>query len=631
MSGAELGQSMFERFSCAAISAAILTMSAAFAASPPAQDAKVPSALARIGAISDPISPARIRGTRAHAKSDPSTCFDTLGPRKICGVQANGDVDAYLGIKYGNAQRWQRATIHNLPSGRTDADAYGAPCPQIDRARGVFGAEDCLFLNIWMPKGAGNIFGQKLPVMVFIHGGAFTGGSGGEEGFPSIYDGSALASKNIIVVTLNYRLGALGFLAANDQGVQTAGNFGLTDQQLALLWIQNNILYFGGDANDITVFGESAGAMSVGLHTFDMPRSKDLFKRAIMESNPMGEYYLENTGAETNRPYAQMIGKEYLDYLCGKVKKKARATCSGNWAHTLPMDVVVRAQDDFQQAHHEGSILETNSGYNLEHHLSGLRSLTWEPTVDHDVVIGEPFDGYADLGGNTRMPSKPLLFGMNKDEGVSAGALLGGSRDKPSGFEYGLLLAASFGSNAATVRADSRYESNGTNYDYYSAYGQAFANIVTDFSFVCGNDKAGQNILAQYPTQMIYAYYFKQPPFFDLMNPGHVDPSPDHGACMPAANNTCHTNELPYVFSTFGALHSAYRPRPGDGPLATKMTGDWTAFAKGQLNGWSVYDRASTANTLINNGSTNAPTENLDTVGHCSVWKSFDAYGRPNL
>jgi para-nitrobenzyl esterase len=625
---------MIGKFQCAAIAAAVFATSAALAASPPAQDAKVPSALARIGAVADPgnLAATRTRGTRAHAKSDASTCFDTLGQRKICGVQSNGDVDAYLGIKYGNAQRWQRATIHNLPSGRTDADAYGAPCPQIDGARGLVGAEDCLFLNIWMPKGAGNIFAQKLPVMVYIHGGAFTGGSGGEEGYPSIYDGGALAAKNVVVVTLNYRLGALGFLAASDQGVQTAGNFGLTDQQLALQWIHNNILFFGGDQSDITVFGESAGAMSIGLHTFDMPGSKDLFKRAIMESNPMGEYYLENTGAETNRPYAQMIGKEYLDYLCGKVKKKARADCSGNWAQTLPMDVVVRAQDEFLSAHHEGSIFENNSAYNVEHHLSGLRSLTWEPSVDHDIVIGEPFDGYADLGGSTRMPPKPLLFGMNKDEGAAAGVLVGGSRDKPSEFDYRVLLTVSFGSeNVAAIRADRRYESNGTNYDYYSAYGQALGNVITDFSFVCGNDKAAQNVLAQYPTQMIYSYYFKQPPFFDLMNPTHLDPSPDHGVCMPAANNTCHTNELPYVFSTFGALHSAYRPRPGDPRLATKMTGDWTAFAKGQLGGWAAYDRASTANTLIDNGASNAPTESLDTVGHCSVWKSFDAYGRPTL
>src|SRR5262249_35840451 len=139
-------------------------------------------------------------------------------------------------------------------------------------------SEDCLSINIWTPADASST--SNLPVMVYIYGGAYIfGGSASPT-----YNGAYLAAKGgVILVTFNYRIGALGFLA----GIEgLTGNYGLLDQQLALTWVKNNIANFGGDPSQVTIFGESAGAISVGLHLLSAPGSQDLFVAGIMESNP---------------------------------------------------------------------------------------------------------------------------------------------------------------------------------------------------------------------------------------------------------------------------------------------------------------------------------------------------------
>jgi para-nitrobenzyl esterase len=142
-------------------------------------------------------------------------------------------------------------------------------------------SEDCLTLNIWAPRDA-----RQAPVMFWIHGGAFVEGSGA---LP-YYNGSALARKGVVVVTINYRLGALGFFAHPELTAESPGepaaNFGLMDQIAALRWVRANIAQFGGDARSITIFGESAGANSVYL-LMGSPEAKGLFARAIAESGPI--------------------------------------------------------------------------------------------------------------------------------------------------------------------------------------------------------------------------------------------------------------------------------------------------------------------------------------------------------
>src|SRR5262245_53355247 len=221
-------------------------------------------------------------------------CVGTVDPPAgaVCGLAieapptTNRDLYSYRGIPYAlppvGDLRW--APPQPLPrwSDLRTATAFGAVCPQ-DGA--TDDSEDCLFLNIWTPRAAVERQ-QRLPVMVFIHGGFFVFGAGS---LP-LHDGSYLAaSGNVVVVTLNYRLGALGFLAVPELGL--TGNYGILDQREALRWVAENIAAFGGDPGKVTIFGESAGAMSVGLHLFSIPADRGRFRAAIMESNPLAIPY----------------------------------------------------------------------------------------------------------------------------------------------------------------------------------------------------------------------------------------------------------------------------------------------------------------------------------------------------
>ncbi len=148
-------------------------------------------------------------------------------------------------------------------------------CPQRG-VEGLIGAEDCLMLEVWTPL---HETATPLPVMVWIHGGGYTAGSG------YLTDGM-LPTREVVLVSINYRLGPLGFLAHPDlsaEGGGTSGNYGIQDQQLALQWVQDNVSAFGGDPEQVTIFGESAGGSAVGAHIWSS-RSTGLFHRAIMQS-----------------------------------------------------------------------------------------------------------------------------------------------------------------------------------------------------------------------------------------------------------------------------------------------------------------------------------------------------------
>lgn len=178
--------------------------------------------------------------------------------------------------------RWREPQPATPWTGERDARRSGSACMQQPGASLEGGgdpgplSEDCLTLNVWTPAAGG---GAKKPVMVWIHGGALVFGSGG---LP-LYDGAALARRDAVVVTLNYRLGALGFFAHPALGERSAMNFGLLDQIAALQWVQRNIAAFGGDPGNVTIFGESAGAQSV-LALYASPLARDLFHRGIAQS-----------------------------------------------------------------------------------------------------------------------------------------------------------------------------------------------------------------------------------------------------------------------------------------------------------------------------------------------------------
>jgi para-nitrobenzyl esterase len=197
--------------------------------------------------------------------------------------QETPDFKQFLGIRYAQppvgALRWQPPRPPAAAFGITKADAFGPHCPQNASAFGIPSTtEDCLFLNVFAPHAA--IPGAPyLPVMVWIHGGGLN------EGESDDFNPARLVAQGVIVVTLNYRLGALGFLAhpALETEGHPAVNYGLLDQQAALRWVRDNIAGFGGDPRNVTLFGQSAGAQSV-LSNLVSPGARGLFARAIEQS-----------------------------------------------------------------------------------------------------------------------------------------------------------------------------------------------------------------------------------------------------------------------------------------------------------------------------------------------------------
>lgn len=206
-----------------------------------------------------------------------------LGP--VSGA-SSGPVESFKGIPFAappvGALRWKAPAPVAAWSGVRDSSKFAASCYQQSRNGRVENlSEDCLYLNVWRPAGAKA--GAKLPVMVWIYGGAFVSGSGA---LP-VYDGTHFAETGVILVTLNYRLGNLGWFAhpelTKESGGQGTGDFGLMDQIAGLIWVRNNIASFGGDPANVTIFGESAGGMSVNLLMVS-PAARGLFAKAITES-----------------------------------------------------------------------------------------------------------------------------------------------------------------------------------------------------------------------------------------------------------------------------------------------------------------------------------------------------------
>src|SRR5882724_8661325 len=231
-------------------------------------------------------------------------------------------VNVFFGIRYGQAPlgtlRWKPPQAPNPGQGSIVAATIGHTCTQ-GRATD---SEDCLFLNVYTPSTA--TAKSKLPVFIWIHGGALVNGAGSD------YDPSVIVAQNdIIVVTINYRIGSLGFLAASVlaatapnafQNVGDAGNYGFMDQQFAMAWVQDNITAFGGDPETVTIGGESAGGLSVSSHlastnTFRGLTGRDLFEGAIIES---GAYmYHDVPSLATYQTLSNTFAQQDANQFCG--------------------------------------------------------------------------------------------------------------------------------------------------------------------------------------------------------------------------------------------------------------------------------------------------------------------------
>jgi para-nitrobenzyl esterase len=283
---------------------------------------------------------------------------------KVQGLEAGG-VHQFRGLPYARAERFRPPGPPEGWTGVREATEFGAIAPQNPSAtERLLGAaerpssEDCLFLNVYTP-GPGD---PVRPVMVWLHGGGFTAGSGDIVW----YDGSTLArTHDVVVVTVNYRLGALGFLHLDhlDRGFAGSGTNGIRDQIAALTWVRDNIAGFGGDPGNVTVFGESAGAMSVGS-LLGSPAAAGLFHRAIAQSGATAHVHAADTAEHVTGAFLGALGAGDLEALLD-----------------APVDEMLQAQAD------------VDAPLNQEVRGAGgvaVGALTFQPVVGGDVLPRSP-------------------------------------------------------------------------------------------------------------------------------------------------------------------------------------------------------------------------------------------------
>jgi para-nitrobenzyl esterase len=294
---------------------------------------------------------------------------------------ATGGVSAWKGVPFAappvGPLRWHGPEQHACWKNVVDASAFGAPCPQLDGDTAI-GNEDCLTLNVWRPdRGT-----KPRAVMVFVHGGGHVQGSTSQvTSGVTLYDGAHLAATgDVVVVTVQYRLGALGWLADDALGTakQPAGNYGLLDQIAALRWVQSNIAEFGGDPKRVLVFGESAGAVDTCLLVAS-PLATGLFSRAMMESGAC--VASDATTAE------QAAAKFQSAAGCTNVPDVAaclRAVPVDTVLHTVPSTV----------------------------NLATIGRPLYGPFVDGRVLPAAPLDLISEGKGN----HVPVVVGSNQDE-----------------------------------------------------------------------------------------------------------------------------------------------------------------------------------------------------------------------
>lgn len=301
----------------------------------------------------------------------------------------NQRVSVFRGVPFARAGRWRRPEPAAPWAGVLDAARFGAVCPQrvfepeggTELAAAEFYAvdypmsEDCLVANVWTPARDAD---EALPVAVYLHGGAFETGYG----WLNAYDGEGFGRRGVVLVTLNYRLNVFGFLALPELAAEDAegavGNYGLLDQLAGLDWVRRNIAAFGGDPGRVTVFGQSAGGMSVA-DLLNSPLSAGLLHGAIMQSG--GGLQRDTAGAPFALEAAFATGRAFL---------AASGLASLADARALPTD----------------ALLERYAAYSAEHRMP------FQPVVDGAVLPCPPTEYF----GAGRHADVPIIVGSTEDE-----------------------------------------------------------------------------------------------------------------------------------------------------------------------------------------------------------------------
>lgn len=450
----------------------------------------------------------------------------TIASGALDGV-AQGGVSRFLGVPYAappvGERRWRAPAAVTPWTAPRDATQKGPACVQ--PAGMLLGAaptsEDCLSLNVWTPRvGAG---AALQPVMVFIHGGGFTSGHswGGD------YDGESLARRGVVVVTFNYRLGQLGYLAHPSLSMETgadgsSGNYGFMDQQAALRWVRDNIAFFGGDPQNVTLFGESAGSMAVSLHLI-APGSRGLFHRAITQSGTSTVMLMPLRDEDARAPVqsAYSLGRRFVGALGCAMASDVPACLRAK----TPAEVVA-------------ALPSTNELVRFE--------ARFQPNIDGRVIPETPWAAFH----NGRFARVSLIAGTNRDEGTV--------------FTLTAPITTMDAYRAAVQRLVPGHADEVLNRLYppamFDSINAAYNAFLADAAFICpARDLARQYANAQLP---VFTYHFTH----------------ESQVGMLLRLGVFHSAELPYVFGNFTGL---FRYRDADGPVFELTQRYWTRFATG--------------------------------------------------
>ncbi|KAK7055714.1 cholinesterase [Favolaschia claudopus] len=442
----------------------------------------------------------------------------------------------FLGIPYANEPaRWTYSSLYT-GTPRISALTFGSPCAQ----NNLNGQENCLFLNIFTPflPAGGRSSNNLKPVMFWIHGGAFTGG----EGSDAIFDGGNLASRgDVVVVTINYRLGALGFLALDD-GV-TNGNYGLADQITALKWVQEHIASFGGDPSRVTIFGQSAGAGSVRA-LLGSPPAFGTFSGAIAQSNLAGFAY-----ASTYSEYFTIeqevevaAGKFVVEVGCGNGTSTEVLDC----LRKVPWQTLQTAADAPRYVVVDGTFIKRDR-------LS--------------------VDGKGPVASNAH-----VIFGWMAGDGADFAGSFPQSTTSQSLSIEGIPIAANLTTAILQSGLFPRPSTGNETLDTFNVT----ARVASDGEFVCLDQATAHSGSLHNVFKSMWTYQFER---------SYMGFEPIPGICDPPATEThpfgdpslpyfqCHSGELFFNFGTLGQSSMPFRDQ-FDLPFEQITVDAWTSFAR---------------------------------------------------
>jgi len=437
------------------------------------------------------------------------------------------------------------------------ADTWGNICPQMAEAGSrVVGDEDCLQLNIWSPQGA-----NAAPVIVWIHGGGHVqGGAPFEQAGTRIYDGDALSAKTgSVVVSINYRLGPLGYLALQDftdtETGSSSGNLGTLDQIAALQWVQRNIAAFGGDPARVMIAGESAGGVSVCM-LLASPKASGLFHAAAIQSG--------GCPARTMRA-AEAFSAEFVEAAGCASAGEDRKSC-----------LLSKTAEELLNTVPTGFNIATESG-------------NYGSVIDGVVLTAAPVETIQ-RGEHNRVP---VIIGHNADETSRSVPPI------PSEAEYLALLRRTFPTPGVAELVARMYPPS----EYGSARA-AFVAVTSDTRFICPITRVVE-AMRNGQTQPVYRYHFQF--------------VPENANALLRQLGTWHGLDVLYLFESLEGI-AGYRPGPADRGVANVFSHFWSTLAAGQdLAGSGGWNPSNSADAYYSIAAVSLMQEGVRTR-QCEFW-----------